>query len=91
MANSVDPDQTAPAYICNFVRHLSVRNFWLLDPDQMQHSVAFDASLLFIQAYMTKYLLCFRHLSKSRFLLGALIRRSKFANFCHDLMQNHLS
>ena len=25
------------------------------------------------------------------FLLGALQRRSKFANSCHDLMQNHLS
>ena len=25
------------------------------------------------------------------FLLDALHRRSKFANFCHDLMQNHLS
>ena len=36
-------------------------------------------------------LLCFRHLSESRFLLGALNRRNKFANFCHDLMQNHLS
>ena len=36
-------------------------------------------------------LLCFRHLSESRFLLDALNRRSKFANFCHDLMQNHLS
>ena len=36
-------------------------------------------------------LLCFRHLSESRFLHGALNRRSKFANFCHDLMQNHLS
>ena len=36
-------------------------------------------------------LLCFRHLSESRFLLGALNRRSNFANFCHDLMQNHLS
>ena len=36
-------------------------------------------------------LLCFRHLPESRFLLGALNRRSKFANFCHDLMQNHLS
>ena len=35
--------------------------------------------------------LCFRHLSESRFLLDALHRRSKFANFCHDLMQNHLS
>ena len=36
-------------------------------------------------------LLCFRHFSESRFLLDALHRRSKFANFCHDLMQNHLS
>ena len=36
-------------------------------------------------------LLCFRHLSESRFLLGALNRRSKFANICHDLIQNHLS
>ena len=36
-------------------------------------------------------LLSFRHLSESRFLLGALNRRRKFANFCHDLMQNHLS
>ena len=36
-------------------------------------------------------LLCFQHLSESRFLLGALNRRSKFVNFCHDLMQNHLS
>ena len=38
-----------------------------------------------------QHLLCFRHLSESRFLLDALHRRSKFANFCHDLMQNHLS
>ena len=37
------------------------------------------------------HLLCFRHLSESRFLLDALHRRSKLANFCHDLMQNHLS
>ena len=36
-------------------------------------------------------LLSFRHHSESRFLLGALHRRSKFANFYHDLMQNHLS
>ena len=36
------------------------------------------------------YLLSFQHLSESRFLLGAL-NRSKFVNFCHDLMQNHLS
>ena len=36
-------------------------------------------------------LLCFRRLSESRFLLDALHRRSKFANFCHDLMQNRLS
>ena len=35
-------------------------------------------------------LLCFRHLSESRFWLGALRRRNKFSNFCHDLMQNHL-
>ena len=28
--------------------------------------------------------------SESRFLLGALHRRSKFENFCHDIMQNHL-
>ena len=32
-------------------------------------------------------LLCFQHLSESRFLLDALHRRNKFANFCHDLMQ----
>ena len=38
-----------------------------------------------------RYLLCFQHLSESRFLFGALNRRSKFVNFCHDLMQNHLS
>ena len=36
-------------------------------------------------------LLCFRHLSESHFLLGILHRRSKFANFFLDLMQNHLS
>ena len=30
-------------------------------------------------------LLCFRHLSESRFLLDVL-HRSEFANFCHDLM-----
>ena len=28
--------------------------------------------------------LCFGHLSESRFLRGALYRRSKFVNFCHD-------
>ena len=36
-------------------------------------------------------LLCFRHLSESHFLLGDLHGRSKFANFCHDSMQNNLS
>ena len=36
-------------------------------------------------------LLCFRYISESRFLFGALHRRSKLANFCHDLMQNYLS
>ena len=35
-----------------------------------------------------KRVLCFRHLSESRFLHDALYRRSKFANFCHDLMCN---
>ena len=35
--------------------------------------------------------LCFQHLSESRFLFGTLHRRSKFTNFCNDLMQNHLS
>ena len=37
------------------------------------------------------YLLWFQHFSESCFLLGTLHRRNKFANFCHDLMQNHLS
>ena len=32
-----------------------------------------------------------QHLLQSRFLPGAVHKRSKFANFCHDLMQNHLS
>ena len=36
-------------------------------------------------------LLSFQHLLESRFLPGAVHRISKFANFCHDLMQNHLS
>ena len=36
-------------------------------------------------------ILCFQHLSESRFLLHDLHRRSTFANFCYDLMQNHLS
>ena len=36
-------------------------------------------------------LLSFRHLSESRILIGALHRSSEFANFCHSLMQNHLS
>ena len=31
-----------------------------------------------------KELLCFQHLSESRFFLEALHRRSEFANFCHD-------
>ena len=31
-------------------------------------------------------LLYFGHLSESHFLLGALLRRSKFANFCYDSM-----
>ena len=35
-------------------------------------------------------LLCFPHLLESHLLLGALHRTSKFANFCHDLMQNSL-
>ena len=30
-------------------------------------------------------------LSETLLLLGALHRRSKFANFCHDIMQNYLS
>ena len=34
-------------------------------------------------------LLCFRHLSESRFLLGALHRRTKCSKFCHYLMQNY--
>ena len=34
--------------------------------------------------------LCFRYLSKSQFLPGAL-HRTKFAIFCHELMQNFLS
>ena len=41
--------------------------------------------------HFTLVLLCFRQLSKSLFLLGALLRRSKFANVRHDLMQNYLS
>ena len=36
-------------------------------------------------------LLSFRHLSESLFLLGALHRRSEFANFYPDIMPNHLS
>ena len=32
-------------------------------------------------------LLRFRQLSESRFVLGALRRRNKFANSCHDLMK----
>ena len=48
-------------------------------------------SIAYIMVNKLDALLCFRHLSESRFLLGALHRRSKFANFCHDLMQNHLS
>ena len=35
-------------------------------------------------------LLCFPHLLESHLLFGALHRTSKFANFCHDLMQNCL-
>ena len=38
------------------------------------------------------YLLCFQHLLESWvffLLLGALHRKSKIANFCHDLMKNH--
>ena len=34
---------------------------------------------------------CAFNIFQSRFLLGALHRRSKFANFFHNLMQNHLS
>ena len=43
-------------------------------------------STLFVDAYLSQYLLCFWHLSENCFLLGALDRWSKFANFCHDLM-----
>ena len=51
-----------------------------------------DKRVLLLTNLPGKYfLLCFRHLSESCFLLGALHKRSKFANFCHDLMQNHLS
>ena len=50
-----------------------------------------EESRTLADAYYVEELLCFRHISESRFLLGDLHRRSKFANFCHDLMQNHLS
>ena len=36
------------------------------------------------------FFICY-YIFQSRFLLDALHIRSKFANFCHDLMQNHLS
>ena len=43
-----------------------------------------------ICAYQSN-LLCFRHLSESGILLGALHRKMQFPKFCHDLMENHLS
>ena len=52
---------------------------------------SFKLFFTFIKEYdPAKDLLCFRHFRKS-FLLGALHRRSKLANICHDLVQNHLS
>ena len=33
---------------------------------------------------LNKGLMCFRHLSESRFLIGALRRGSKFVNFCYS-------
>ena len=42
-----------------------------------------------VSSFWTR-LLCFQHLPESRFLLGALHRRSKFAKCCPDLMKNHV-
>ena len=55
------------------------------DPDQTEGAVLSESTLFAIP------LLYLWHLSESRFLLGVLHRRWKFANFCHDSMQNHLS
>ena len=53
-----------------------------VDPDQLRAS-----KIKFVHEAL---LLSFRHLSESCFVLGALHKRSKFANFCHDLIQIHL-
>ena len=61
-------------------------------PFQYFHDTLKYPKINFLKYYIQcSCVLCFRHLSESRILLDALHIRSKFANFCHDLMQNHLS
>ena len=56
-----------------------------------KQTISVDLLLLKEQPFSLSLPLCFQHLSESRFLLGALHRNCKFAKFCHDLMQDHLS
>ena len=58
-------------------------------PENMKYTIV-KYGKTFNEVQMALKLLCFRHISESRFWLGAL-HRSKFSNFCHDLLQNHLS
>ena len=41
-------------------------------------------------AHMQTDLLCFQHLSESRFLLGTFHKSSTFAIVYHSVMQSHL-
>ena len=65
-------------------RHLHLFTLKDLVLGEVRKSILFILSCHCIgRVYMYK-LLCFRHLSESHFLLGALHRRSKFKNFCQD-------
>ena len=43
------------------------------------------------RVFVMSHLLCFRHLSEIRFLIGALHKINKFANISRALMQSSLS
>ena len=72
------------------VRHHSHRMWGLIRVYNVCHSDSKMDAILILEVMVSQYLLSFQHLSESRFWHGAL-HRSKFANFCHDLMQNCLS
>ena len=94
MANSADPDQLASSSLdlhclqrqCMSGFSRTRGNIYRTDIMQRNTNLQLQPVLLHRNKVLTA-LLCFRHLSESRFLLGALHKRSKFANFYHDLMQ----